>query len=664
MGSPLKEDKFRILSDSAQDAIVVIDNNGKITYWNEAAEKIFGYTEREIIDKELVTVIITKSYQEAFRKRFRKFQKIGEGPVFGETVEVKGLKKDGTELPVEFSLLGVKINGQWNVIGIVSDITERKQAEETLKKSEEKLQYIIDNAWDIIFQIDLKGKYTFANKTAARVTGYSLDELLGMNMCELIAPEYQQSIFGRLKKRIAGEPLEQPFDFEIVHKDGHRITVELTTTPIYVDDGKLVGVQGIARDITEQKRAEEALRFQSEITINMSEGVYLIRAEDGIIVYANPKFEEIFGYDPGEIVGKHVSIVNAPTEKDPKETAKEIISILNKTGVWRGEIKNIKKDGTPFWCYANVSTFDHPDYGKVWVTVHIDITERKLAEEASKGVEEVLRESEERFRNLTETTSDWIWEVDEQGIYTYASPKVKELLGYEPEELIGKTPFDLMSSEEAKRVASEFGVIIESRKSFSLLENTNLHKDGRPIVLETSGVPIFDVEGNFRGYRGIDRDITERKKVEMVLAESESKLREQKSALEQKNIALREMIEQITIEREKVQDDIVTNVHMVLFPILKNLRTEKASLKYVDLLQHHLERLTSSYGSKIIKKGFKLTSREIEVCNLVKAGLMSKDISDFLNISTQTVEKHRENIRYKLGISNKSINLVFFLHKL
>ena len=146
-----------------------------------------------------------------------------------------------------------------------------------------------------------------------------------------------------------------------------------------------------------------------------------------------------------------------------------------------------------------------------------DITDRTRAEEA-------LRESERRFRSLVETTSDWVWEVNSDGFYTYSSPKIKDLLGYEPEDVVGKTPFDLMPEDEAERVGALFNKIAESHLSFAGLENVNLHKDGREIVLETSGVPIFDANGNLLGYRGIDRDITERKQAEEALKQSESRL--------------------------------------------------------------------------------------------------------------------------------------------
>ncbi len=142
--------------------------------------------------------------------------------------------------------------------------------------------------------------------------------------------------------------------------------------------------------IEDLNEIQTELRLQSEIASNLSEGIYLIRMSDGIIVYTNPKFEEMFGYALGEMVGKNVSIVNAPTDKDPEETVNEIMEILNKTGEWHGEVNNVKKDGTLFWCYANVSLFDHPKYGQVLISVHTDITDRKRADEALKAANKEL----------------------------------------------------------------------------------------------------------------------------------------------------------------------------------------------------------------------------------------------------------------------------------
>ncbi len=123
-----------------------------------------------------------------------------------------------------------------------------------------------------------------------------------------------------------------------------------------------------------------------------------------------------------------------------------------------------------------------------------------------------LARSEQEFRALAEAIVDWAWAVDENAVYTYVSPRVRAILGFEPAELIGKTPFDLMPPTEAQRVSKIFEPIVAAGKPFEMLENINLHKNGHEVVLETSAAPIFDEDGQLKGYRGIDRDITERKK--------------------------------------------------------------------------------------------------------------------------------------------------------
>ncbi|MCE5335054.1 MAG: PAS domain S-box protein [Desulfobacteraceae bacterium] len=168
-------------------------------------------------------------------------------------------------------------------------------------------------------------------------------------------------------------------------------------------------------------------------------------------------------------------------------------------------------------------------------------------------VEHELRESEQRFRALVETTSDWVWEMDVDNRYTYVSPKIKDLLGYECHEMIGKTPFYLMPESESEPLAKAFAEIKASRKSFMNLENINYHRDGSRVILETSGVPIFTASGDFAGYRGIDRDITARKSADEALARAhealEERVVERTSQLTQANEALGAEI----LERKKAE---------------------------------------------------------------------------------------------------------------
>ncbi|PKG23874.1 sensor domain-containing protein [Niallia nealsonii] len=131
-----------------------------------------------------------------------------------------------------------------------------------------------------------------------------------------------------------------------------------------------------------------------------------------------------------------------------------------------------------------------------------------------KNLSNQKHEEMDRFRALVEQVNDWIWEVDHTGIYTYASPRVKDMLGYEPEEVIGKTPFDLMPEWEAKRIAPIFEEFLSKKLPIENLENINIHRDGYEVVLETSGSPVIDSKGNCVGYRGMDRDITSKKAAE------------------------------------------------------------------------------------------------------------------------------------------------------
>jgi diguanylate cyclase (GGDEF)-like protein/PAS domain S-box-containing protein len=143
-------------------------------------------------------------------------------------------------------------------------------------------------------------------------------------------------------------------------------------------NGDVERMVGVVQDITERKQIEDDLLTQSQIVTHIEEGANLVRVKDQILVYTNPAFEQMFGYEEGELLGKHISVINAPSDVSPEDVANQIRNELEANGVWRGEVQHIKKDGTHFWSSPTVSTFDHPMHGKVWVSIHTDISERKL----------------------------------------------------------------------------------------------------------------------------------------------------------------------------------------------------------------------------------------------------------------------------------------------
>lgn len=227
---------------------------------------------------------------------------------------------------------------------------------------------------------------------------------------------------------------------------------------------------------------------------------------DGTIVHANDKFCEISGYSRDELIGRNHRIIKS--NRHPPLFYETLWKTIKAGKVWNGLIQNRKKNGAPYWVKTTIMpVLNEQGIPEKFISIRTDLTEHILSKQDA-------RESNERFRGLVESTSDWVWEVDQDAVYTYVSPKVEEILGYPPEEVIGKTPFDLMPEAEARRIRKLFEQIANDRAPINSLENINLHRNGSEVVLETSGVPIVDSTGKLQGYRGVDRNITARKEAE------------------------------------------------------------------------------------------------------------------------------------------------------
>jgi two-component system cell cycle sensor histidine kinase/response regulator CckA len=249
----------------------------------------------------------------------------------------------------------------------------------------------------------------------------------------------------------------------------------------------------------------------------------IVHGPDGRILSANRAACEILGVAPADLTGhvfpgpgiRATREDGCPLPESELPPARALAAGTACLGMTIGLISSAWQG--PRWVLVDTNPVFDEASGRVReaVTTLSDISESRRAAEA-------LRQSEERFRTLVETSQDWVWQVDENFVYTYASPRVRDLLGYEPEEVIGKTPFDLMPAEDAARVAKAAEAVRERREPLVALENVNLHKSGRRVILETSGVPFFDASGRFGGYRGIDRDITRRKAAEEALREHEA----------------------------------------------------------------------------------------------------------------------------------------------
>lgn len=295
---------------------------------------------------------------------------------------------------------------------LASLITERKRAEEMLKDSESRLKKSQEIAHLGSWVLDIPANRLIWSDEVYRIFGLKQAEFNPSYgaFLDVIHPEDRAMVDAAYSSSVREGQNSYDIEHRIVHKQTGEIRyLHERCEHIKDSSGAIIRSVGMVQDITERKRTEDEARLNSEIFKHVSEGIYIVGMEDGLIKHANSKFEQMFGYRQGEIIGKDVSIVNAPTEKSPQETKMDIMDILKKTGEWHGEVKNIRKDGTPFWSYANVSIFEHPQYGRVIVSIHTDITERKLKEETIRSsLEEktiLLNEIHHRVKNNLQIVS-------------------------------------------------------------------------------------------------------------------------------------------------------------------------------------------------------------------------------------------------------------------
>jgi PAS domain S-box-containing protein len=213
--------------------------------------------------------------------------------------------------------------------------------------------------------------------------------------------------------------------------NGGRAVLNVSGGPVLDADGKIQGAVVVMQDVTERADSERQSELGNAIAANIAVGVSMVRAADGEIVYANEQWERLFGYESDELIGKHISVVNAPTSVTPEERAQEIFDALERGDTWSGEFENIRKDGTRLWTYGSISRFEHPEHGTVWITASADITDRKAGDRA-------LHDAAERFRLVFEDAPIGIALVGMDLDVIDANRRLCEMVAWRRDELVGR----------------------------------------------------------------------------------------------------------------------------------------------------------------------------------------------------------------------------------
>ncbi len=502
--------------ETEPECVKLIAPDGTLQLMNRAGLDMIQADSLEQVKGKQVYGLIAPEHREAFK---RVSEKVFRGEEAQLVFDMIGF--GGRRLTLETHTVPLR-NEKDEIIallGVTRDITERRRADEALRLSEERIRSIMETTDEWIWEVDTAGVHSYSNTAVESILGYSVEEIVGRDALELMHEEDKARVAEMLPVLVSEKKGWRRLILRWRHKDGTYRYLESNAVPVLDQKGEVAGFRGADRDVTERKQAENALK-ESEakfraLVEDADVGVIII--QDGKSVYRNPKQARILGYTPEELAGmnNYLQFIHPDDHNIVREAVSKLFG--DKREYHTFEFRVIRKDGGIANLESHGCLTEYKGRPAI-IGISIDITARKKAEEA-------LLESEARFRALTESTSDWIWETDASGSYTYSSPKVREILGYEPDELIGKSAFDLMPPEEAASVEAEFRKLVLSQLPIERLENVNITKDGRRVVLETSGVPFFDSKGAFSGYRGIDRDITERKKAETDLRRSEGRLK-------------------------------------------------------------------------------------------------------------------------------------------
>jgi len=255
------EEKFRTISSSARDAIIMIDDKGTVLFWNKAAETIFGYSAREIIGEKLHSIIVPVRYRETSEKGLQGFGLTGQGPVLGKTLEHTALRKDGTEFPVSLSISAVKVKDNWNAIGIVRDITDRKKVEAALRESEKRYRDLFENTTDLIQIIAPDGRFLFVNAAWMVSLGYFEEDILRLTIWDIIHPDNLSHCRETFQQVLSGRNM-QNIEITFVAKTGKFILVEGNIN-CFFRNSEPEYIRCIFHDITDRKRMEDNLRTMS-----------------------------------------------------------------------------------------------------------------------------------------------------------------------------------------------------------------------------------------------------------------------------------------------------------------------------------------------------------------------------------------------------------------
>ncbi len=395
-------------------------------------------------------------------------------------------------------------------VELEQEVLERKLTEKALRESESRIQTVLEGAPDALVIVDRTGTITYINSAAEKTFGYTRSELLGQKIEVLVPEEHRAAHPGNVAayfRERADRGLGEEGQFIAVGKDGRRIAVDIKLNPIQTRDG--VQVIASVRDVTEQKKAQESIKKLSEV-VEQSPVSVAITNRAGVIEYVNPAFSEVTGYEPGEVVGHTPAMLKSG--KTPRSVYEDLWSTILAGRAWRGSFLNRRKDGEEYWESASIAPIAN-DAGEIthFVSVKEDITERMRMEEA-------VRESEVKYRELVENASSIILKLDRDGNITFFNEYATEFFGFSEAEVLGKSivgtivPAEESTGRDLRELIAD---IARNPDAYANNENENVRKDGSRVWVNWTNRSLKDeASGEVLGVLCVGLDITAQKRAQ------------------------------------------------------------------------------------------------------------------------------------------------------
>ena len=498
-------DRYLDLYDFAPVGYVTLDPMGVILEANLTATKLLRIDRKDLIGEKL-SHFVPASEQDTLHLHIQRvLSTVGK-----HTCEIRLRAPDDTRRHLHLESVAVEEEEGTHrkCRTAVSDVTGLKQAKDEAVAGEARFRSLTQSAPVGVFQADADGGGVYVNEAVCRFTERAAEDHFGDRWAEAVHRDDREAVLNAWREAIDGGG-DFDTEFRFVAPDGRVTWVSSQAARLRDASGRTTGFIGTLTDITERKRAErglEASEVRHRSVVEDMPGLLCRFEPGGVITFVNAACADFVGKKPEELIGS--TLFDFLAHEDRARVKSSIDSLTVDSPTQAVEHRAVAPSGEICWQrWTNRALFDGEGRVVAYQAFGEDITERKQAEEE-------LQEREAEVQALVETSKDWIWAIDAQCRHTYSSPAIETILGYDPDELIGRSSLIFMHDEDRQRVEALMPEWIGMKSGWNNLIIRWRHKNGEYRCLESNAVPILDARGEVIGFRGVDRDITERKVAE------------------------------------------------------------------------------------------------------------------------------------------------------